>query len=462
MFGPDGEETGSWHRQIRYRRIDKSATRRPTNHPYCRLVLLPPPDPLITRRAFALAARRLDASRAIVVNGPRQSGKTALLGLLNADRGGTYVSLDNPADRASAIDDPTGFLETGEPPLFIDEIQRGGDALVLAIKLALDRSSAKGQFALAGSTRFLTEPRLAESLAGRVRFVDLWPLSQGEIDSEPDGFIDATFQDPARLRVPLRSAETRAEIFERVCRGGFPEAVLAPTVRDRGEFLADYARTITQRDIRELVDLDQVSRLRDLLGLLAARTGTELNVADLARVAGIPSASLTRYLPLFETTYVHHSVPAWSRNLTKKAIRRPKLHMIDTGLAAVLLGVASDALARPAATIAGQLLESFVAGELARQLTFSETSATLRHWRDRDGAEVDLILEASDGRIVGIEVKAAIDVNDNAFVGLRKLQRLLGRDFVAGVVLHCGDRPRSFGSGLVSLPIEALWRTPRP
>lgn len=415
------------------------------------------PDPLIQRRALALAERRLAAARAIVVNGPRQSGKTALLGLLHAVHGGTYVSLDSPVELASALDDPTGFVTGSDEPLSIDEVQRGGDALVRAIKLEIDRSSRRGRFVLAGSTRFLTEPRIAESLAGRVRFVDLWPLSQGEIDGAPDGFVDVAFSDPSSLHEPVADPLGRAAVFERVCRGGFPEAVLADTPRDRTEFLTDYARTITQRDIRELVDLQQVTRLRDLLRVLAARTGTELNVADLGREVGIPTPTLTRYLPLFETIYAYHAIPAWSRNLTSKAVRRPKLHMIDSGLAAALLGIDAAALARPTATYAGQLLESFVAGEIARQLTWSETAATLYHWRDRDGPEVDLLLEAADGRIVAIEVKAAVDVNDRAFSALRLLRDRLGDQLVAGVVLHCGDRPRSFGPRMHALPIATLW-----
>jgi uncharacterized protein len=131
--------------------------------------------------------------------------------------------------------------------------------------------------------------------------------------------------------------------------------------------------------------------------------------------------------------------------------------MIDTGLAAALLGLTPDALARPGATYAGQLLESFVAGELARQLTWSSTAARLSHWRDRDGAEVDLVLEAADGRVVGIEVKAAVDVHARDFAGVRVLRKRVGERFALGVVIHCGTRPRTFGDGLVALPVSALW-----
>lgn len=415
------------------------------------------PEPMIARRAEAIAIRRLRAARAVVINGPRQSGKTALLGVLHRQLRGTYLSLDQATNLRLARTDPTGFVTGFDEPLFIDEVQRGGDPLILAIKLALDASPGRGRFALAGSTRFLSEPRLSESLAGRVRFIDLWPLSQGEIDGQPDGFVDVVLGHPRRLlrlRPPVLS---RREVFERVCRGGFPEAVLAKHPADRRDFFADYVRTVTGKDVRELADLAHMASMRDLVRLLAARTAQEVNASDLGRELGLPIATLRRYLPLLETVYVHHLVPAWSRNLTAKVVHRPKLHLVDSGLAAHLSGVDPVGLSRPTAVHAGPLLETFVAGEIARQLAWSATDAALYHWRDRNGREVDLILEAADGTVAGIEVKAAIDVEDSDFSGLRTLRGRLGDQFSCGVLLHCGDQPRPFGPKLYAVPISTLW-----
>lgn len=415
------------------------------------------PTELIPRRSLDLALRRLASARAIVVNGPRQSGKTALLGMVQERCGGTYLSLDDATNLALARTDPTGLVTGFGEPLLIDEVQRGGDPLVLAIKAALDSSRSKGRFVLAGSTRFLTEPRISESLAGRIRFVDLWPLSQGEIEGTADRLVDLLFAAPKEvLRSPSTSL-TRRQVFERVCRGGFPEAVLAESSVDRRDFFADYVRTVTSRDVRELGDLAHVASLRDLVRLMATRTAAEVNVAELGRELGLPAPTLRRYLPLLETVYLHHLVPAWSRNLTAKVVRRPKLHLTDTGLAAYLLGVDADALARPTAAVAGPLLESFVAGELARQLTWSEIDARLYHWRDRNGLEVDLVLESADGRVVGVEVKAAIDVNEADFRGLRALRDRLGERWAAGVVVHCADRARPFGPDLYAVPVSAIW-----
>lgn len=411
----------------------------------------------IPRRGLELAIRRMRAARAIVVNGPRQSGKTALLAMVQARLGGTYLSLDQATNLALARTDPGGFVAGFDEPLLVDEVQRGGDPLVLAIKAALDVSAAKGRFVLAGSTRFLTEPRISESLAGRVRFVDLWPLSQGEIDGRGDGFVDVVLGAPEQLLDSSSPALDRRAVFERVCRGGFPEAVLAEQRLDRQDFFADYIRTVTTKDVRELADLAHMADLRDLVRLMAARTATEVNVAALGRELALPAPTLRRYLPLLETIYLHHLVPAWSRNHTAKVVHRPKLHLVDSGLAAHLLGVDADALARPTASVAGALLESFVAGELARQLTWSEADAILFHWRDRNGAEVDLVIEAADGRVAGVEVKAAVDVDARDFRGLRALRDRLGDRWAAGVVVHCGDRPRPFGPGLYAVPVQSLW-----
>lgn len=214
------------------------------------------------------------------------------------------------------------------------------------------------------------------------------------------------------------------------------------------------------KDVRELADLEHADRLWQLIRLLAARTAQELNVADLARELNIPLATARRYVPLFETIYVRHSVPAWSRNLSAKVVRRPKVHFVDSGLAAQLIGTDVDALARPGAVAASPLLETFVAGEVARQLTWSGTDTRLFHWRDRDGAEVDLVIERANGDVVGIEVKASVDTQAEDFRGLRYLRDRLGDQFVAGYVVHCGRQPRPAGPKLWSIPVSTIWTVP--
>ncbi len=411
------------------------------------------------RRALALVQRRLAAARAVVLNGPRQSGKTELLHVVEADVGGTYLSLDRRELVAQARLDPYGFLADHPRPLLIDEVQRGGDQLLLALKLELDTSPAKGRAVLAGSTRFLTEPRLSESLAGRVRFVDLWPLSEGEIEGTTTDGIADLFAGVEAMRAPT-SPIGRADAIERVCRGGFPEAVLAGGARDRREFHLDYIRTITQRDVLELSNLHQATELPRLAEILAARTAQELVATSIANDAQMGRDTIRRYLPLLETVYVHHLLPAWGTNLRDRSVRRPKLHFVDCGLAAAILGQDVASLLRPGAPALGALLETFVVGEVAKQATWSDVDVRLSHWRDRTGTEVDLVLEGPGGTVVGVEVKATMSPTHDDAKGLRALRDGLGERFVQGVVVHLGPGVVPFGDRITAVPISRLWRSP--
>lgn len=417
------------------------------------------------RRAAEVAERKLKAARGVVVNGPRQAGKSELLRLLHDPLGGTLLTLDNPQHLRLARMDPTGFVSDRARPLIIDEVQRGGDPLVLALKVILDASRDRGQVLLAGSTRFLTEPRLSESLAGRVRFVDLWPFSQGEIEEvglEGDRFVDRLVDATGDLYNTYGSVrgEGRRDIYARVCRGGFPEAVLVETDRDRTDFFADYIRTISQRDITELSHLAERIELPSVLRLMAERTATVMNAAGLAQALGTSDDSMRRYLPLVETIFLTYRLPAFAASTAARTRRRAKLHMTDTGLAAALLGVTPDRLLDPAATVVGQLLETFVVMELVKQLTWSEEQVRLSHYRDAVKREIDVVAETADGRVAGVEVKAAVDVDPRDFRHLAYLRDQLGDRFINGVVLHCGREPARWGDRLVSLPVQALWAPP--
>jgi uncharacterized protein len=361
--------------------------------------------------------------------------------------------------------DPTGFIESNEPPLFIDEVQRGGDPLILAIKVLLDSSREKGQVVLAGSTRFLTEPRLSESLAGRIRFVDLWPFSQGEIDglgSGSDRLLDRLFGNFDDLVESAGSSPilTRQEVFERVCVGGFPEAVLAASARDRSDFFNDYVRTISQRDISELGKIAQRFELPLVLRLLAERTASISNASSFAEALQTSHDSMNRYLPLVETVFLSHSLPGYAASTAARSRRKPKTYVTDTGLAASLLGLNAERLVDPTATISGALFETFVVNEFLKQSAWSEQQVRFSHYRDADQREVDLVLETPDGRIAAIEMKAAVDVDPSDFKPMAYLRNRLGERFACGVVIHCGREPGRWGDRLVSLPVSALWSDP--
>lgn len=409
----------------------------------------------LKRHVTPVLQEALAASRVVFLNGARQSGKTTLALRVAKEIDASFVSLDDRAARSLARDDPEELLDR-EGPLVIDEVQRGGNDLLLAIKANVDRDARPGRFLLTGSTRFLTVPHLSESLAGRVDLVDLWPLSQGEILGKEERFVDTLFGTTKTLRRSRPAAITRREAFERVCRGGFPEAV-SRTARQRERWLAAYVRTLAERDVGEVANIQRVPDLAALVRLLAARTATPVNVSNLANEADIPRTTLHGYLPLLETVYLIFRVPAWSRNITSKRVKQAKVHFTDSGLAAHLLGATPASLSRPNAQMAGPLLESFVASELAKQATWSEFGVTLHHFRDRAGAEVDLVLEAPDGRVAAVEVKAGRSVGKREVRSLSLLRDRMGDAFVNGVVLGCLETSQPLGDRLTAMPVSALW-----
>jgi len=406
----------------------------------------------LPRRAAELIEEALADTRVVIVNGARQTGKSTLAERCLGDRlDAVKRYLDDPRTRAAATADPVAFLDAPDTML-IDEVQRVPE-LWLAIKNTVDRDPRPGRFLLTGSARLLGLSSLPDALPGRSETVELFPLSQGEIEGAPDGFIDAAFTHGHRIRTP-ESTLRRRDYLASAARGGFPEAVRRVAPRRRAQFFKSYLDDIMSRDVHQVADIQRGADLRRLITALAAQSGGLLNYNRLSTDLGIPVTTVRSYIALLEVVYLIRLVPAWSANATTRAISTPKLVFTDSGIASHLLtGITNDATT-------GGIVETFVLGELSRQLTWSQTMARLHHYRDRDGYEVDAILEDNAGRIIGIEVKAAETVRTDDFRALRILEKRLGDRFHAGYVLYCGDQQLPFGDKLACLPISGLWTTP--
>jgi predicted AAA+ superfamily ATPase len=432
----------------------------------CTLDWLQMSEPYPTRRRHALGVIEdaLGSFRAVVVNGPRQAGKTTVAGELARSHGATVISFDDAGVYEACVVDPMAFLDAYPRPLFIDEFQRVGDPLVRAVKAAVDTNRRPGQFLLTGSSRFLTTAGLSESLAGRAVIIDLWPYTQGEADQlgpTSDSLLGRLF-DPATKLKQLGAPASRSEYLQRVCRGGFPEVhELAATARP--SWFEAYVTTILERDVPLIARGRHLSELPRLLRVVAARTSQEMNLVSVTEATGIDRTSLTRsYLPLLENIYLVRQLPSWSRNLTARVVKHPKTYITDSGLASSLLGVNSDGLVLPNAPALGPLVKTFVVDELVRQLSFASVPrATLYHFRSPDGPEVDVVAEAPDGRVVGLEVKASSSVGQRDFKHLALLRDRLdsvGQPFIKGAVLYLGDKVLPFGDRLIALPMSHLWR----
>jgi predicted AAA+ superfamily ATPase len=291
-----------------------------------------------------------------------------------------------------------------------------------------------------------------------MQVLTLWPFSQGELRGVQEGFLDALFEGvwlPAELR-----PDEAPDPIPLILRGGYPEAVSRGEAARRVEWFGAYLTTLLQRDVRELARIEGLTELPRVLALLAARVGSLANVSDLSRACGIPQTTLKRYLTLLEATFQYAPLPAWSGNLSKKLLKSPKVHLGDTGIGAYLQGVDEERLYRDRFLL-GPLLENFVVTELRKQATWSRTRIALHHLRTLAGREVDVIAEVADGRIVGIEVKAAGEVASRDFKGLRALKEMVGDHFVAGMILYQGTTTVPFGDGLFATPLDRLWAEPQ-
>lgn len=409
---------------------------------------------LYPRHLAERARAALADTPVLLLNGPRQSGKSTLAHLLIAEgHRGTYVSLDDPIALDTARRDPDGFIGGFGDAVVIDEVQQAPD-LFRAIKNAVDQRRTPGRFLLTGSADVLLLPRVAESLAGRMEILTLWPLAQSEIERKSSRFIDSVFS-TGPLRLPA-IAEPKSDLIERALTGGYPEAVERKRPDRRSAWFRSYLTTLLQRDVRDVADVEHLTAIPVLLALLAARAMTTLNMAEISRASGIPHRTLIRYVGVLETVFLVRRIQAWSGNLSQRLVRHPKLMLPDTGLLGQLQGVDPQRFSNDE-TLAGPLLENFVASELLKAIEWSSTRSSLYHFRTGGGEEVDLVLERPNGEVVGVEVKARAKVTGADLKGLRALAAAAKRKFRRGVVLHTGRESIALGDELYAAPMTALW-----
>jgi uncharacterized protein len=414
---------------------------------------------VITRRLLEVASERLEDEPVIALQGPRTVGKSTLLGELAGARGVEVVDLDEPATRAAVLADPGAFVD-GLSPVCIDEYQHV-PAVLDAIKAELNRELRAGRFVIAGSTRYDALPIAAQSLTGRLHLLTVWPLTQGEIDGVRENLLAALLDDP--VGAPPRgivSATNKEEYIARITAGGMPIPLArrSPTARNR--WFDDYVELVLERDVRELSRLRQREQLPALLRRLAAQTAGVLNVTTAAGEAGLERTTAADYVKLLEAVFLIMRLPAWGTTVRARATSAPKIHVVDAGVAARLLGLTPEKLARrdpSSLSQFGHLLETFVVGELVRQASWLDGIAALGHWRTYDGDEIDLVIERDDGGVLAFEVKSAGQVSGPDMRHLRKLRGALGERFLAGVALYTGARAYNLEDRLHVMPIDQIW-----
>ena len=410
------------------------------------------PGTLVARYAETQVRAALDDTRIVAIVGPRQSGKTTLARRIAGDDGRPFITLDDEQFRRFAVDDPTGFVRS-QPVAVIDEIQRA-PALILALKKAVDESPHPGRYLITGSVDLFRGALSPDSLAGRVETIELLPLSQAEIaGAGVPGFLDRAFAGDFPSFAVTGPTD---DLIERVISGGFPEALSRTVPARRRRWLRAYARALAERDVSEIATVDKSVEMRRLIDHAAAASGQLLNMSALGSRLGIDGKTVDRWLTLLEHMFLVRRVRAWHRNRLKRLVRTPKLHFLDSGLLAALRGTGAADIAADREKL-GSLLECFVHAEIVKVAALSDETTTVSHYRDKDQAEVDLVLERSRDRVVGIEVKAGATVRPGDFRGLERLRSAVGDGFACGIVLHDGERVQQIGSRLYAMPMKMLW-----
>ena len=400
-------------------------------------------------------AEALQDSPAVLIQGPRQCGKTTLAQTVGGSA--VYMSFDDENTRSFAEKDPIGFVESLPEHIILDEIQKV-PGLFPTIKMAIDGNRKAGRFILTGSVNVLQLSAVSESLAGRMETIRLHPFSQNELEQTPPEFLDKLFSAKFKMRelAVQEGGSSQKSTIKRIVEGGYPEAFQRSGKR-LSTWYKNYITALVQRDASEISHIRSPQILDRLLTLAARQSAGLLNVNNLTSPFQLSRPTIQDYLFLLQRMFLLEELPAWHRNHKKRLVKTPKLHINDTGIACALMNIRESTLARDRSVL-GPILETFVLQELKRQASAHEDAHAFFHYREKDGAEVDIVIERGSS-LVGVEVKAAATASKSDFRGLRRLKAAAGGQFVAGVLLYNGRTGGSFGDGLYALPFRSLWET---
>ncbi len=407
---------------------------------------------LYPRRIEQRLAEALLDTPVVLLAGPRQAGKTTLVRQVAA-KGLRYLTLDDELTLLAARADPVGLIRSLDRAV-IDEIQRAPQ-LLLAIKKSVDEDRRPGRFLLTGSANLMALPLVADSLAGRMETLSLMPLSQTEIEGHSANWIDQAF---AGQLLKTDSLALGDALTDRVLRGGYPEAITRDSAKRRMAWARQYVDALIQRDVLDVAGIDKLDQLPRFLNALAQTAGQMCNYSQLAGQVGLDGKTAARYAGVFETMYLLKRVDVWARNRLSRVVKTPELQFIDAGLLAMLINLGIEEVRRDRSRF-GQVLETFVFGELLKHTTSADGDYQLLYYRDADKVEVDIVIENAAGQLVGVEVKASATVKASDLRGLRKLAALAGDQFKMGVLLYDGAETLPLGDGIWAAPLSSLWGT---
>lgn len=408
--------------------------------------------------------KRLRRNPVVVIQGARQVGKTTLTRMIDgavSEKEIVFTNLDDANTLRYAQEDQKSFLSQAKDGLLvIDETQRLPE-LLLGIKAVVDQSRRPGMFLLTGSADMLEVLGVADSLAGRLSRINLFPLSAGEVEHEPGrphedfvSFIQRASANDMR-KLPKDSLEPR-----RILLGGYPEILLRQDdMEDCYDWVENYVQSLATHDAKEVFGVHSSGVMLGIIRRIAAEGIAEFNASKIARELDVSERTVRKYVEILTAMRLVHVVPAWSRNTAQRLIKRPKVMLNDSGLAMMVTKLHLEQLtAVGGREILGHYLEQFVVAELFKQQSWSATPFEIFHYRHRDGQKIDVLLETNDGTLIAIEVKLGATIHEKWLKNLTSFKQQYKDRKVIGVVLHGGDDVQHMHGWLHVLPISSLWR----
>ena len=382
---------------------------------------------LLTRTAEKELRTLAGQFKTVAVVGPRQSGKTTLVRMAFPDK--AYVSLENPDTRRFAIEDPRGFIAGYPDGAILDEIQRTPD-IFSYLQQVLDENKGKGRFIITGSNNFLLQENISQSLAGRVGYLYLLPLSINELPKH------------------------KLSVNEQIHKGFYPAMYEQEGQTDVGKYYLNYIRTYIERDVRLIRNVTDLYTFERFLRLCAGRTGQLLNMNSLAVETGVDNKTIGAWLSVLEASFVVFRLQPYHKNYNKRIVKMPKLYFYDTGVASALLGIENpDQLALH--PFRGGLFENMIIVDFLKSRYNKGKPNNLYFWRDSLGTEIDLLVEKANS-LLPIEIKSGQTITDDYFKSMSAWLRISGME--KGWVIYAGDEKQVRSNGITVLPLNEMER----